>query len=389
MASLQRTSSAPLARAGSGSLPPVPVPVSRLSRRGSSQHAAPSLSRACSCQALPEEVPSISAFSTPATDPFTSAGRRLQTLLSRVGDGEDEALNQLVEEETPESKLQTATVLGCGVTVASVVICSLMHVDPWGGVGFNAETAAAAGLGLAAALPMALLRRWSWTPAAAKVLPALQDVHDGQFELQRPWLASMGRGQVATLMALEVLPLTALLFPAGQAAIRSGVAMYGQLISGAGLPSQEAYLTGLALMLTAIVCGVGRSLELSVTEEEYDLVQTAAKNADRYYRTVTTDLHTTPADASRAAEAFRFVAAAWLQTKSEASLLAGGITGMDVLLLGCLWAATGNLAAPAIAALAVNGVDMWQLHSLVLKKEERARMASGMGGGKSQGPGSA
>ncbi|KXZ44641.1 hypothetical protein GPECTOR_64g135 [Gonium pectorale] len=296
-------------------------------------------------------------------------------------DGEDELLNSLVEQETPESKLQTSVILGGVVTVGSVIVSSLLAQDPWGGVGPNVETLTAAATGAAVALPLAALRMWSWTPAAAQAVPALQDVHDGQLELHRPWLASMGRGQVLTMMALEVLPLTLLLFPAGQAGIKAGVAMYGQLISGAGLQSQEVYLSALALVLTALVCGVGRSLELSVSEEEYDLVQTAAKNADRYYRTVATDVHTSPAEASRAAEAFRFVAQAWLQTRGEASLLAGAITAADVLALGCLWYATGNLAAPAVAALALNAVDTWQLHSLVLRREAKVARHNGSGSG--------
>lgn len=94
-----------------------------------------------------------------------------------------------------------------------------------------------------------------------------------------------------------------------------------------------------------------------------------------------TDVHTSPAEASRAAEAFRFVAQAWLQTKGEASLLAGIITALDVLALGTLWYSTGNLAAPAIAALAINGVDYWHLHSTVLQKEATIAQHTGSGSG--------
>jgi hypothetical protein len=39
--------------------------------------------------------------------------------------------------------------------------------------------------------------------------------------------------------------------------------------------------------------------------------------ARSYYRTMAVDVHTGPESASAAAEAFRFVAAAWLQSRSE------------------------------------------------------------------------
>ncbi len=92
-------------------------------------------------------------------------------------------------------------------------------------------------------------------------------------------------------------------------------------------------------------------------------------------------MHTSPAEASRAAEAFRFVAQAWLQTKDEASLLAGVITAVDVLALGGLWYGTGNLAAPVLAALAINAVDYWHLHNAVLRKEAKVARHSGSGSG--------
>lgn len=60
------------------------------------------------------------------------------------------------------------------MTVGAVVVTSLLGKDPWGGAGLNADTLAAVGTGLAAALPLAALRMWSWTPAAAQAVPALQ-----------------------------------------------------------------------------------------------------------------------------------------------------------------------------------------------------------------------
>ncbi len=96
---------------------------------------------------------------------FRATGRR---------DGEVELLNSLVEQESPESKLQTSVILGGCVTIGAIVVASLLGQDPWGGLSVTPATLSAAGLGLAAALPMAALRLWSWTSAAAQVIPPLQ-----------------------------------------------------------------------------------------------------------------------------------------------------------------------------------------------------------------------
>lgn len=93
---------------------------------------------------------------------------------TNCSDGEDELLNSLVEQESPESKLQTSVILGGAVTLGAVVVSSLLGKDPWGGVSPTLETLSAAATGLAAALPLAALRVWSWTPSAARAIPALQ-----------------------------------------------------------------------------------------------------------------------------------------------------------------------------------------------------------------------
>lgn len=378
--SLSRASS--LQRAGSLTLPGPALPAAKVlgpARGGAGLAAAAALrsplTRAGSapaggcCAALPSENSATS--SSRAVDPFVAAGARLQGLLARVGDGEEELLNSMVAEEAPEKKLQTSVVLGGALTIGAIVVATLCGKDPWGGASLSLDTVVAAAVGAMASVPLVLFRSWSWTPQAYKALPALQDVHDAQLELHRPWLTRMDSSQVMLMMALEVLPLTLLLFPAAQGGIVASLKMYSQMLHNPGLASQEEYLAAVALMVTCVISGVGRSLELSVSEEEYDLVQTASANADRYYRTVTTDVYRTPAEAGRAADAFRYVAQAWLQTKGEASLLTGVMTAVDILLLGVLWRTTGDLAAPAVAALAINWVDFRALHAAVLRKDAK------------------
>lgn len=95
-------------------------------------------------------------------------------LLYVCSDGEVELLNSLVEQESPETKLQTSVILGGCVTMGAIVVASLLGHDPWGGLALTPVTLSAAAIGLAVALPMAALRLWSWTPSAARAIPALQ-----------------------------------------------------------------------------------------------------------------------------------------------------------------------------------------------------------------------
>jgi hypothetical protein len=42
------------------------------------------------------------------------------------------------------------------------------------------DSLVAAGVGITAATPLVLFRAWSWTPQAAQVFPAFEDMHMGQ-----------------------------------------------------------------------------------------------------------------------------------------------------------------------------------------------------------------
>jgi hypothetical protein len=51
-------------------------------------------------------------------------------------------------------------------------------------VSLSPETAQAAALGALAALPLVGLRLWSWSPAASKALPILDDMHQTQLQVR-------------------------------------------------------------------------------------------------------------------------------------------------------------------------------------------------------------
>ncbi len=80
----------------------------------------------------------------------------------------------MVEQEAPESRLQTSVLLGGAVTMGAVLIASLVGQDPWGGAGLNWETLSAAATGAAVAAPLVAFREWTWSPKAREVLPAIQ-----------------------------------------------------------------------------------------------------------------------------------------------------------------------------------------------------------------------
>jgi hypothetical protein len=72
------------------------------------------------------------AISKPALDPFLAASVRLRNLLSTAGDGEDEMIDSMLKEETPNTKLLSSAVFSGGLTVVSVLVCLLCREAPWG-----------------------------------------------------------------------------------------------------------------------------------------------------------------------------------------------------------------------------------------------------------------
>ncbi len=84
------------------------------------------------------------------------------------------------------------------------------------------------------------------------------------------------------LLALEQLPLLFLLLPVAQGGLAASYSHYNDaLAAGIGARLPEHLGVGLAMLATAGVVGVSKGLELSVSDEEYDVVKSAVENADR------------------------------------------------------------------------------------------------------------
>ncbi|MEW5314206.1 MAG: hypothetical protein WDW38_005720 [Sanguina aurantia] len=287
-------------------------------------------------------------------------------MIQSIGDGEEELVKAVMADEDPFMKIQAQIAFGGLLTIGAVIIASVCGKDPWGGASLSLESLAAAAIGAVAVVPLVALRAWTWSPAATRLLPALDEVHAGQLETTKPWLSGMTQEQVAVMMVVEVLPVTVLLYPAAQAGLTLSIGKYGELLSSwlhYDFPEHTTAVT--ALMFTALMAAVGRAFELGVSPEEFEVVETASSNADRYYRVMLNG----PAEASRAAIAFRAVAQAWAESKAEACTIGAAITFVDVSYFGVLWYLTDDLTAPVVAALLLNWVDYWHLHQRVLTQE--------------------
>lgn len=321
-------------------------------------------------------------------DPFVEAAFRLQSLLHAVGDGEDELIEQSLREEPPMSKLGLMAIGGGVITVAAVAISSLSGQDPWGGASLSLHSLESALVGAALAVPLVACRTALWSKEAEERLPALADMHRLMAEEAEPWLHRFSGGHLAAHAAMEVLSMVLLLLPAAQGGISAGLEFYSSLLQqsllGGGAAMAAAADAGaaalphgvgaaIALVATATCAGVVQSLNLGSDEEQVQIVKDAVANADRYYRLTASDAGSGPGSAARASTAFKAVAVSWMEAQEDASSLCGAVSFLDVLSLSAIWYATGDLAAPAVAALAVAAVDYHHLH---------AAAQTGAGGGR-------
>ncbi|EFN54080.1 hypothetical protein CHLNCDRAFT_136198 [Chlorella variabilis] len=291
----------------------------------------------------------------PQRDPYTLAGQRLRSLLNGVGDGEEEMLNNLLEEQPASSKLALCLLAGGLISAGAAVVCWLCGLDPAGGASLSADSLRAAAVGGAAAAPLVALKALLWSEAARREMPFLEDIHKAQVvDAFKPMLSNLNGAQTAALLASEVVPGVLILLPATTGGITKSLQMYCDM-AGSQAPD---FLPGiLALLITASIAGVGKIAETSVTLEEYEVVRNALENADRYYRLTAMDRDSTPADAQRAADAFKNVAFTWIARNQVAVRFAAGLGALEVIYLGVLWQQTGDLAAPMVAALGAAAVD--------------------------------
>lgn len=177
----------------------------------------------------------------------------------------------------------------------------------------------------------------------------------------KPVMANLNTAQTAVLLASEVVPGLLILLPAATGGIAKLLGLYGDL-AGVELPTFLPHV--LALMVVSTIAGVSKVAETSVSLEEYEVVRDAVDNADRYYRLMAMNRDTTPADAERAAAAFRAVALTWMARNQVAVRFAAALGALEVIYLGVLWQVTGDLSAPLVAAIGAAAVDFAHIRRL-------------------------
>lgn len=313
--------------------------------------------RAASGNAPADEPPLMlgaAAIRARAADPYRAAGQRLESLLAGVGDGEEELLNSILREETAEKKLLVALSAGGIISAGACLACWLCGLDPMGGASLSLDTLRAAAVGAAAATPLVALKALLWSDAARAQLPWLEEVQGQQVEEFQPLLHQLNAAQCLVVLGSEVVPGLLILLPAATGGIAKTLEAYCEL---AGLGAPPALPAALALGVASLLAAFAKLGEHGASAEEFETVKGALDNAERYYRVVGRGRDDGAAESAASERAFRAVAVTWLARKGVAARFAGAVAAAEVLYLGALWQATGDLAAPLAAALASGAVD--------------------------------
>lgn len=266
------------------------------------------------------------------------AWRRLQKLLSGIGDGEEELAKQLLEQEPPQSKVFMAVIASSCIATVAQLLCWLGGADPWGGASLSLHSLKAAGVGALASIPLVLLNYYLWTsPKAAEQLPFLEEVQSKQLEDFGPMIDGLSPLQLQAFMVAETLPGVLMTYCAGAGLIAhlihtavdfavnggtGGFGDLGELASAASVSSSSSssILSSLpplapeavGLAVAASLAGVARGSEIAASEEEYEVIRDAIENSEKYYRVVAMGKDSTVVDASEASTTFITVAIRWM-----------------------------------------------------------------------------
>lgn len=296
-------------------------------------------------------------------DPYTQAGKRLDRLLSGIGDGEDELLDSMLMEQSVEKKIGLAVLAGSLVCGAAVLSCLFLDLDPLGGARMSFSSLKAAGTGAIVSIPLCLFKNALWSDAAHKELPFLQELQKTQVDDFKPILSGLSITQSGIIMACEVVPTIFILYPAFVGGILNMLEMYRQASDGIQNSVPDTIPPLVALTIVSLLSGISKLIDQGPSPEEYDVIKDALENADRYYKVMAG-----PEENNEdSKEAFKNVALLWLARRQVAARFAGAVSSFEIFYLGLLWLETGDLMAPMIAALALNAVDFIQITKRIPK----------------------
>jgi hypothetical protein len=169
------------------------------------------------------------------------------------------------------------------------------------------------------------------------------------------------------ILACEVIPTIFILYPAFVGGITSMLEGYRTSTEAVANSVPETLPPLVALAIVALLSGVSKLIDQGPSPEEYDVIKDALENADRYYKVMAG-----PGENNETSEeAFKQVSLMWLARRQVAARFAGALSSFEIFYLGMLWLETGDLAAPLVAAIAMNGVDFVRVYA-GLPKEVRA-----------------
>ena len=290
-------------------------------------------------------------------DPYEQAGKRLDRLLSGIGDGEDELLDSMLMEQSVEKKIGLAFLAGSLVCGAAVLSCLFLDIDPLGGARLSVSSLKAAAIGALVSIPLCVFKNALWSDAAHKELPFLQELQKTQVDDFKPILSGLSLTQSGIIMACEVVPTILIVFPSFVGGIMNMLEMYRRTSDGIQNSVPDTIPPLVALTIVSLLSGISKLIDQGPSPEEYDVIKDALDNADRYYKVMAGPGENN--EGSR--EAFKNVALLWLARRQVAARFAAAVSSFEIFYLGLLWLETGDLTAPMVAALALNAVDFIQI----------------------------
>ena len=131
-------------------------------------------------------------------DPYFAAGQRLDRLLSGLGDGEDELLDSMLEEQSREKKVGLAALAGGLVVGVAVLCCLFLDLDPFGGMRPGFSTVLAGATGALVSVPICVFKNALWSEDADAQLPFLKELQRTQINDFKPILSGLNPAQCGT-----------------------------------------------------------------------------------------------------------------------------------------------------------------------------------------------
>lgn len=353
---------------------------------------------------------------------FLLASERLESLLEEASRSNKDAVPvDHLDALNPEERLTLFTNLGTLLLLAEVLVCWLFgELDPLGGMDFNTQSAHAAVLGAAYGVPLLLCSVAARTKLFKRSFPVLDQLHRQQADLQGHFTAGMNPTQVGIWLSFIIVPGLLTMLPATRAGVLWSVSFAQQALLqtwGSGLTFPPLHLGPLALLLPPIVscylAGAASASCLGVRPRHIEVLRDAVRSADAYFRlaaarqpgnvwpggarsagvtggsggpsaqygstvfasssslTLEQDLSESEADddgylteaaasmGQVAADAFKTLAMVWLVSRRHVAQLSCILTGINVMYFSMVWAATGDMTAPIVAAMLHAGVECW------------------------------